>query len=104
MPVHYASNCSRLKEVYDFADSYGLRVVEDAAHALGSTFENKLIGTFGDIICFSFDGIKNITSGEVSNCYERSSATDKIKDMRLLGVKNDTEQRYKGSRSLMLKV
>ena len=100
MPVHYASNCSRIKEVYKFADSHGLRVVEDAAHALGSTFENKLIGTFGDIICFSFDGIKNITSGEGGAIVTKDQAlTDRIKDMRLLGVKNDTEKRYKGSRS-----
>ena len=100
MPVHYASNCTKVNDVYEFADKHGLRVIEDAAHALGSTFQDKLIGSFGDIICFSFDGIKNITSGEGGAIVTQDEVlTSKIKDMRLLGVKNDTEQRYKGSRS-----
>ena len=41
-----------------------IRVIEDSAHAFGSFYKNKKIGSIGDINCFSFDGIKNITSGE----------------------------------------
>ena len=64
MPVHYAGNPGHLDEVYEFAGRHGLRVVEDAAHAFGSTYKGKRVGSIGDIVCFSFDGIKNITSGE----------------------------------------
>ena len=49
---------------YDFAKKNGLRVIEDAAHAFGSYHKSLKVGAFGDIACFSFDGIKNITSGE----------------------------------------
>ncbi|UCE08663.1 MAG: aminotransferase class I/II-fold pyridoxal phosphate-dependent enzyme, partial [bacterium] len=61
MPVHYASNPVELDSVYDFANKYNLRVIEDAAHAFGCTYKGRKVGSFGDIVCFSFDGIKNIT-------------------------------------------
>jgi dTDP-4-amino-4,6-dideoxygalactose transaminase len=57
-------NSKGIDEVYKLANEYNLRVVEDAAQAFGSKRDEKLVGTQGDIICFSFDGIKNITSGE----------------------------------------
>ena len=100
MPVHYASRTGNLDEIYSFANQNGLRVIEDAAHAFGTEFKGKKIGSFGDIACFSFDGIKNITSGEggcvVSN---DKDVIAKIKDARLLGVVKDTDKRYSGSRS-----
>ncbi|MEG6593537.1 aminotransferase class I/II-fold pyridoxal phosphate-dependent enzyme, partial [Desulfovibrio sp. 1188_IL3213] len=64
MFVDYASNPWHLDEVYDFARRKGLRVVEDAAHAFGCKHHGRKIGSFGDLVCFSFDGIKNITCGE----------------------------------------
>ena len=100
MPVHYASDSQYMEEVYDFAKSYNLRVIEDAAHAFGCIRNNKVIGVDGDVICFSFDGIKNITSGEGGAIL--SSDPDflqRIKDARLLGVEKDTEKRFKGLRS-----
>ena len=64
MPVHYGGGVGCIDEIYALAEKYNLRVIEDAAHAFGTIYKNKKIGSFGDIICFSFDGIKNITSGE----------------------------------------
>ena len=64
MPVHYASNPGDLEAIYGFAERHGLRVIEDAAHAFGCTYKGRKIGSFGDLACFSFDGLKNITSGE----------------------------------------
>lgn len=100
MPVYYGGACGNLNEVYNFAKRNSLRVIEDAAHAFGSTYKNKRIGSFGDITCFSFDGIKNITSGE-GGCIVTSDKTviETIKDLRLLGVEKDTEKRYSGQRS-----
>ena len=63
MPVHYAGGVGALDEIYAFAGQHGLRVIEDAAHAFGTEYQGKKVGGFGDIACFSFDGIKNITSG-----------------------------------------
>ena len=100
MPVHYASNPGNLDEIYDFSGKHGLRVIEDAAHAFGCLYKGKMIGSFGDIVCFSFDGIKNITSGEGGAIITRDEEVKNyVKDGRLLGVQKDTEKRYKSERS-----
>ena len=100
MPVHYSGGVGALGEIYLFAEKYGLRVIEDAAHAFGSIYQNKLVGGFGDIACFSFDGIKNITSGE-GGCIVTDDETvlQKVRDARLLGVEKDSEKRFSGERS-----
>jgi dTDP-4-amino-4,6-dideoxygalactose transaminase len=100
MPVHYSGDVGALDEVYGFADEHRLRVVEDAAHAFGSTCKGRRVGAYGDIACFSFDGIKNITSGE-GGCIVTTDELilGRVRDARLLGVERDTEQRYRGNRS-----
>jgi|TARA_Y100000389_G_scaffold168042_1_gene173512 dTDP-4-amino-4,6-dideoxygalactose transaminase len=100
MPVHYASNPDGIIDVYKFAKKNKLRVIEDAAHAFGCKYRGKKIGSFGDIICFSFDGIKNITSGE-GGCVVTSDkkVAQYVRDARLLGIKKDTEKRFAGKRS-----
>lgn len=100
MPVHYASGPGPLSEIYDFAQTYGIRVIEDSAQALGSFYNGKKVGSFGDIACFSFDGIKNITSGEGGVVVSDDDIVlQKVRDARLLGVEKDTEKRFLGQRS-----
>lgn len=100
MPVWYASSPHNYDKIYEFSKKNKLRVIEDAAHAFGCKVNNKEIGSIGDIICFSFDGIKNITSGEGGAIITRDNdVLNYCKDARLLGVKKDTEKRYKGGRS-----
>ena len=100
MPVHYAGGAGNLNEIYAIAKKKSLRVVEDAAHAFGTIYNKKLIGSFGEIVCFSFDGIKNITTGE-GGCVisQDKKIIQKIQDLRLLGVHRDSEKRYSKSRS-----
>jgi dTDP-4-amino-4,6-dideoxygalactose transaminase len=100
MPVHYGGGVGDIEGVYKFAKQYGLRVIEDAAHAFGSMHKGLRVGGFGDIACFSFDGIKNITSGE-GGCIVTNDelVIEKIRDARLLGVEQDTMRRYSGERS-----
>jgi len=100
MPVHYAGGVGHLDDLYDFADSHGLRVIEDAAHAFGTTYKGGKVGSFGDITCFSFDGIKNITSGE-GGCVvtDDQMILKRIKDARLLGVVGDTDKRFASERT-----
>jgi dTDP-4-amino-4,6-dideoxygalactose transaminase len=100
MPVHYASNPGDLEAVYGFARRHGLRVIEDAAHAFGCTYQGRKIGSFGDLVCFSFDGLKNITSGEGGAVVTSDpQVIQAVQDARLLGVQRDTEKRYQGARS-----
>ena len=100
MPVHYAGGVGALDEIYAFANYHGLRVVEDAAHAFGTIHNGIRIGGSGDVVCFSFDGIKNITSGE-GGCIvtEDENVLGKLRDARLLGVEKDTKKRLLGERS-----
>lgn len=100
MPVHYASNPWKLDRIYDFAASHGLRVIEDAAHAFACRHHGRLVGSFGDMICFSFDGIKNITCGE-GGCIVGfdQNAIEIASNARLLSVNNDAKMRFAGTRS-----
>ncbi len=100
MPVHYASASNGMDEIYELAKNNNLRVIEDAAQAFGSKRNNKMIGIEGDIICFSFDGIKNITSGEGGAILTNDkNVHQRLSDDRLLGVKKDSDKRYAGKRS-----
>jgi len=100
MPVHYASYPGDLDAVYAFAQRHRLRVIADAAHAFGCAYRGGKIGSFGDVSCFSFDGIKNITCGEGGAVVTADSALiAKVRDLRLLGVERDTEKRYQRQRS-----
>ena len=64
MPVHFAGLACDLDAVYELARTHGLRVVEDAAHAIGSRHGDRLIGSFGDLVVFSFHPHKNMTTIE----------------------------------------
>ncbi len=61
MPVHFAGLPVAMEEIYGLAAEHGLRVVEDAAHAIGSRYADKPIGSFGDLVVFSFHPNKNMT-------------------------------------------
>ncbi len=64
MPVHFAGLPVDLDPLYDIARKYNLRVIEDAAHAIGTEYKGKRIGSFGDVQVFSFHPNKNMTTGE----------------------------------------
>ena len=64
MPVHFAGLPVDLDALYDLAARHELRVIEDAAHAIGSSFQGRQIGSEGDLVCFSFHPNKNLTTGE----------------------------------------
>ena len=64
MPVHFAGLPLNMERLLRLANDQGVRVVEDAAHAIGSSFRGRRIGSFGDITCFSFHPNKNMTTIE----------------------------------------
>ena len=64
MPVHFAGLPVDMDALYGIATQHGLRVVEDAAHAIGSRYRGKPIGSFGDLVVFSFHPNKNMTTLE----------------------------------------
>ncbi len=64
VPVHFAGVPVDLDPLYALAAKHGLRVIEDAAHAIGTEYKGRRIGSFGDTQVFSFHPNKNITTGE----------------------------------------
>jgi len=64
IPVHYAGHAADLEPIIKKAKEENVLVIEDAAQALGSEYKEKKLGTIGDIGCFSFHAVKNITCGE----------------------------------------
>ena len=63
IPLHFSGHPVPVgRAVYALARRHGLRVVEDACHAFGSTIDGVKIGSSGDSVCFSFDPVKIITS------------------------------------------
>ena len=90
MPVHFGGLPCQMDAITDIATTAGLAVVEDAAHAFGSTYRGRPVGTLGDLAAFSFDPIKNITCGEggaVATGVEEYA--DRIRLMRNLGIDRD---------------
>ncbi len=64
VPVHYAGVACEMDLLLKLANEGGLMVIEDAAHAIGSTYKGQFLGGVGQMGCFSFHGTKNITCGE----------------------------------------
>ena len=64
MPVHFAGLPVDMDRLYEIAARRKLRVIEDAAHAIGSSWRGRRIGSFGDLVCFSFHPNKNMTTIE----------------------------------------
>lgn len=64
MVVHYAGMACDMDKINELAKRFGFLVIEDAAHALGSKYKGKHLGTIGIVGCYSFHGTKNAASGE----------------------------------------
>lgn len=66
--VHLFGNPARMDEIMPIAEKYSLKIIEDCACAIGTTYKGKKVGTIGDIGCFSFHPRKAITTGEGGMC------------------------------------
>jgi len=63
-PVHYAGVACEMDKIMEIADKYGLKVIEDAAQGVMSTYKGRALGTIGDYGCYSFHETKNYSMGE----------------------------------------
>jgi dTDP-4-amino-4,6-dideoxygalactose transaminase len=96
IPVHYAGLAVDMIAILDIARKHGLRVLEDAAHALPTTLEKELIGTMGsDATVFSFYANKTMTTGEGGMLVTRNAElAQRAKVMRLHGMNRDAFDRF----------
>lgn len=100
LPVHIGGMACDMSAILDIAKRHGLKVVEDAAHALPTTCEGKLIGTLdSDATVFSFYATKTIATGEGGMIVTRNPEIAKrCRVMRLHGIDRDAFNRYRSEK------
>lgn len=84
MPVHMCGSMANLNALQDICNKHNLKLIEDACQAIGGTYNNKYLGTLGDVGCFSFDFVKTVTCGEggaiITNSKDLAIEADRFQD------------------------
>ena len=95
IPVHYGGQPSRMDELLALAQGHGLRVIEDAAHALGARYREQPIGALSDAAVFSFYPIKPITTGQGGMLTTNDAAlAERVRLLSLHGLSKSAWDRY----------
>ena len=98
IPVHFAGQPCDMDAIFALAKEFNLRVVEDAAHAVGTEYKGKRIGSLESISVFSFHPIKNITTGEGGMvCTPDEAFAEEISLMKFHGMSREAWKRYESS-------
>lgn len=93
IPVHLYGHPCDMKSIMEISEDHGLYVIEDVAEAHGAEFNNKKVGSFGDISCFSFYGNKIMTTGEGGMCITNDeNINEKMRVLRDHGM--DPNKKY----------
>ncbi len=97
IPVHYAGYACDMDRVMAVARKYGLKVIEDCAHAIETTYKGKPVGTFGDAGCFSFYVTKNLVTAEGGMVLFKDAAlAERVRVLSLHGMSVDAWKRFSG--------
>jgi perosamine synthetase len=92
LPVHFAGLPANLHKISNLCKEHSIHLIEDAAHAAGSSNKNKKIGSHGELVCFSFHPVKNLampTGGLISiNSKEHKKISLALKEKRWCGISN----------------
>ena len=92
MAVHLYGGCSELPTLRAICDEFGLLLIEDAAEAFGTYYDNQHAGTFGDVATFSFFGNKTITTGEGGMVIARdASIIERLRHLKSHSVSQERE-------------
>ena len=98
LPVHFSGMPCNLDELGKIKKKFNLKIIEDAAHASGSSYKNKKIGSHNDVVCFSFHPVKNLAmpSGGVISINGKNTKEFKntLKSRRWVGISNRKGPRY----------
>ena len=96
MPVHFAGLAADMDAIHAIAARHGLHVIEDAAHALPTTWQGRLVGQLdSDVTVFSFYANKTITTGEGGMAVTRDpKLAERMSVMRLHGMSRDAFDRF----------
>jgi dTDP-4-amino-4,6-dideoxygalactose transaminase len=95
LPVHYSGQPCDLGAIQGIARRHRLRVVEDAAHAMGAEYRGRKVGSRGNLTCFSMFPTKNITTGEGGIiALNDGRKAKRLMRLRLHGMSKDGWKRY----------
>lgn len=95
LPVHFAGRPCDMDPLLTLASRYGLKIIEDCAHAIETEYKGAKAGTFGDFGCFSFYVTKNIVTGEGGMVLARDEeSASRIKMLALHGMSRDAWKRF----------
>lgn len=95
--MHYGGYACDMPSILQLARKYDLKVIEDAAHAIGSELDGRKLGTWGDIGCFSFFSNKNMTTGEGGMLVtDNEEYAARLYRLRSHGMTTLTWDRHKG--------
>ena len=95
LPVHFAGRACAMDPLLEIARNHGLRVIEDCAHAIETTYHGRHAGTFGDLGAFSFYVTKNLATGEGGMVTTADAAwAARIKTLALHGLNADAWKRF----------
>lgn len=95
IPVHLYGQLCDMKSIRAIADKYNLKIIEDAAHCVEGKRDGVGPGQLGDVACFSFYAVKNITSGEGGAvATNNKQLAEKLRMLRLHGMSKEAADRY----------
>jgi len=98
LPVHFAGFPADLSKISKLCKENGVHLVEDAAHAAGSVYKNRKIGSHGEMVCFSFHPVKNLampTGGLISvNRKDHDQITRILREKRWCGISSRKNTDY----------
>jgi perosamine synthetase len=97
MPVHLCGHPVAMDKLIDIASKNKLKVIEDCAHSAGGFYKGKVLGTWGDIGCYSFEEKKCMTTGDGGMfCTDDDDLVAPVRAMRWVGIDKDTWKRNAG--------
>jgi dTDP-4-amino-4,6-dideoxygalactose transaminase len=98
LPVHFAGLPCEMSEIMELAKNYNLKIIEDCAHSIESHYNQRKLGTLGDLGCFSFYVTKNVVTGEGGMVVtDNEKLANKIKRLALHGMNKDAWKRFSDS-------
>ena len=98
--MHYAGFACNMHVIMEIARRHGLKVIEDSAHAIGSTLSGRVLGAWGDIGCYSFFSNKNMTTGEGGMLVtDDDTLADRLRILRSHGMTSLSWDRHQGHAS-----
>lgn len=98
IPVHFAGQPCDMDPLFELAREHGLTIIEDAAHAVGTEYKGRKVGTFDSVSIFSFHPNKNITTGEGGMvCTPDEALAEEVSLLKFHGMSREAWKRFSAS-------